>query len=43
MFAISLSEEDFAKPPASKKDLEQGPDLDKNHWIPAKTFGISFV
>ena len=43
MFAISRSGEDFAKPPASKYDCDQGKDLDKNHWIPANTFGISLA
>ena len=28
---ILRSGEDFANPPASKYDCEQGPDLDKNH------------
>ena len=31
MFATFLSGEDLAKPPASKNDLEQGPDLNMNH------------
>ena len=43
IFDISRSGEDFANPPASKCDWEQGPDLDKNHWMPAITFGISLV
>ena len=43
MLATFLSGEDFAKPPASKNDFEQGPDLNINHCIPAKTLGINFV
>ena len=43
IFEIFRSFDDFAKPPASKNDCEQGPFFYKNHSMPIRTLLNNFV